>query len=118
MKTIKILKVSYGIVKRKNKAIKELEAMITKGTKHVLKSFVTQSEVPYQLILDKAIDGTLTSDEIHYQLYNNFKGYFVHDLDHLYNDLLKIRSEDYQKVEEFIDKFLQDMESYLVKNLI
>lgn len=118
MKAIKILKVSCGIVRRKNKAIKELEGMLSKGAKHVLKSFIAQSEVPYKLILDKAIDGTLTSDEIHYQLYNNFKEYFVHDLDHLYKDLLKIRFEDYEKIEQFLDSFLKDMESYLVKNLI
>lgn len=118
MKAIKILKTSYGIKKKQNKAIKQLEGMLSKGTKHVLKSFVVQSEVPYKLIVDKAIDGALTSDEIHYQLYNNFKEYFVHDLDHLYKDLLKIRSEDYQNIEQFLDGFLKDMESYLVKNLI
>lgn len=98
------------------KALDEIHIELLGPNNKIKKSFIDQTSIIYEILLDEMIDGTLTSNGITSRV-KMAKIYFLDEVDHLRNNL-KISYEEQEKVYQFTEKFFSEIEIYLNENLL
>lgn len=120
MKAIKSVLIAFKLRNKTTKAIhealEEIHIELLGPHKKVKKSFISQTAMTYEILLDEMIDGIISSDRIGSRV-KMCKIHFLDEVDHLRNNM-KISYEEQEKIYQFADKFFSEIEIYLNENLL
>ncbi len=120
MKAIKSILIAFKLrnksQKALNEALEEIHIELLGPHNKIKKSFICQTSITYEILLDEMIDGIITSERIASRI-KMCKIHFLDEVDHL-RDNWKISYEEQEKVHQFADSFFSEIEVYLNKNLL